>query len=61
MKVKLKKVLKIKKCLKCREEFIPAHRTNFLCGICSKDIKKETELLACYSLYDLEAPNLTTE
>ena len=26
-----------------------------------KDIKKETELLACYSLYDLEAPNLTTE
>ena len=36
--------LKIKKCLKCREEFIPAHRTNFLCGICSKDIKKETGL-----------------
>lgn len=25
-----------------------------------KDIKKETELLVCYSLYHLEAPNLTS-
>ena len=36
--------LKIKKCLKCRDEFIPAHRTNFLCGICTQVIKKETGL-----------------
>lgn len=43
--------IKHKKCLKCRETFIPAHRTNFICGTCARITKRETGLLYNYDYH----------